>query len=265
MTSGLAVEKRPVALWCVVLAIVAAATAVLFYICRPESPSANYWIAMGDIVLMELLAGGTLVFSVLVATRMVPAGETPVAMSISRSVVLGLFLVGGIGVSLFFAFMSVCAPSLDTVFRVILVVKWIALLVIMAAMWTVGNEGAATRQVQVESRKTRILVSDELRESLANLRNVAICGQAKATWQKVVDELDGTCNRVRSWISARPENSETNPRIEALVASLQTQIKGLASMPADQQVDALQKVSANIQDIAREVRRSATSSSSGIS
>ncbi len=247
-------RSRSAIMWLVTIGLIMAGTAVLFYALEPQHASNAYWLAMADILVMEFIAGWTGISSLSALKGKGGTDPTPIAMRISIGTSLILFLVGGAVLSLIFAVISGQTDKLDMTFNILLVVKWLGLLVVIVAMRTAGREGAETRAEREVARKTRSSCVNALQRCVGDLKSMQLPASASASKRQVADHLEATCNQVRGWISATPENGETGGKVESLSSALDQKVSALRSATADQHEALMSQIEQLSRDISFEVK-----------
>ena len=250
-------------MWLTIIALTMVTTAVLFYVLKTENVTNTYWLAMLDFLLMEFIAGWVGISSGF-AGEGKDSDPTPTAMRISISSSLLLFLIFGAILSLTIAVLSGQTDKYDKAFKIILVLKWLGLLVVTAAMRSAGAEGSDTKVVREVSRKTRMDCINVLQRSLGDLKNIQLSAPVAPSKRRVADHLEMTCNQVRGWISATPESEESSGKIESLANTLDQKVATLHSAAADQQEGIISQIEQLSRDISFEVKNTGRRSVSGL-
>ena len=259
------IRNRSAVMWLTITALIMVTTVVLFYVLKTENVTNTYWLAMWDFLLMEFIAGWGCISSGFAGEKG-DSDPTPTAMRISISSTLLLFLIFGAILSLTIAVLSGHTSKYDTAFKVILVLKWLGLLVVTAAMRSAGAEGADTRLVREVSRKKRTSFLSLLQRNLNDLKDMPLAGMpAQGRRRVVVDHLEMTCNQVRSWVSGTPEAEDTNSKIESLTNELVQLVSSIRSASEDKYDGLFAKVEQISRDISFEVKNTGRRSAAGIS
>ena len=256
--------NRIQAFWIGLSAIVIASTLLLFICLQPEHDAPNYWIIMVDIIITEFIAGWALTKSLTASLGDNNGDVTPTAMKISIAVTLAFFLVGGFTLSLILLAISVGSKVLSVLVLIVLLLKWICLLVTVGLMRSAGYEGADKHVARVASRKARTVFVQRLQLGLSELRNVKVISSTTQYQRNLIDRLDLTCNRVRSWVSATPEDETINIQIESAVSVLCEKINSLASATPEEHENVLKQIDRYVREIDSCVSATSVSSRSGV-
>jgi len=246
-----------------ILLIVVGATLLMFYMWRPEHATSNYWLAMADIVAMELVAG-TYAAYVFRASTGTAKSTSAVAMHLSAEFWIAVVFILGSLMSVIFAIVIGSTTNYALTFRTVLIAKWVLLLVLVFIMWRVGREGIGAKAMREDSRRGRTGMLQELSQAFTEVRDIKVGDKAKEEWRITFDEVQGTCNQLRGWLSANPTGVQANPRVETLTADLSKAIKSLQAAPEDQQRSIVGEVRQLNRDLTLAMKASSVSFSSGV-
>lgn len=246
-----------------VVVAVMAATLVLFLLFMPKEPGEVFWMAFADVLGMVLVFGAFEILALYASIGVSPSRVTA-ATRIAITTILAIFFIVGTFLSVIFAVAGNGTNDLNRSFCTVLTIKWLLMLVIITTIWIAGQEGAPVRAAREESRGRRLALLERLQAAAAKARDARLSEGVVDDLRLAADELEGLCNRVRPWSSARP-SGDADSRVEKLASDLVEAVNALPAAPESGQREAVAKVRRISADIAQTVRSSSSTPSSGVS
>ncbi len=234
-------------LWGIAILGTVAVTVGIFLTFAPPAPDSSYWIAMGDLCLMEIVTGALLVYNF-----SMPKGsalKVPYAMNIAIETMIAIFFIISVVIDLLFLFLNS-----GTIFIWVVIIKWLILLFLIGSMWSAAQEDKEERVVLEQSREERIDVLNVVQQELAELRRLPTGTENGATQRQVIDELELLRNQLRSRTSERTTADNGNLHLRELLDDLVKDINVLRNSPEGDRKTIFTRIQDDTRRLSREVR-----------
>jgi len=200
----------------------------LFLTFAPAEPRYTYWVAVGDLMAMEVALAAYSKYSVFASTKKVTT-KFPVAMHISIENTIGLFFL--LSVIIVLVFLLLNRAGLDLAFAWIVAGKWLLMILAISLMYSAGQEGIEDVDTLRQSREKKNRMLNTLQQSLTQLRRLPTSSEDPAPLRQVTDELETLRNQVSSWVSSRPASDEQSKYLDNLLEQIASAVNELGASP----------------------------------
>lgn len=226
--------------------VVVIATILLFVSFAPHVAHYNYWVAMIDLAVLELLAGGFWFFNIIASTSQLKS-KFPLAMQISIGFTLSGFLLVSILIDAIFA--TSTTNTSEKVFLWITIFKWVILCVIIASMWLAGKEGEQDESAITISQKFKTDFSKKIDVVLSDIKQTNVNKENENLLNDTRDSVEILRNKARGLNSARSIGNLDLNQMQIKIETLLNATKSLSINDITSQKQGL----VNIQGLAKEL------------
>jgi hypothetical protein len=196
-------------------------TVGIFLSFAPDMPRYSYWIAMIDVSLMVIITGICGIYNFQLLTKKTTS-KLPVAMHISIESTISIFLVASVAIAIIFL-LFFNYIYYDLVYLWIVLSKWLLLILVSAAMWSIGQEGQGV--IHGRPRDEQMALLNTVQQTLIEFRQLPSSNESNALQRKIDDDLSAIRNQIRSRVSA----SQMQDDEYELISNLLDEVRGAIS------------------------------------
>lgn len=211
----------------------------------PDVPRYSYWIAMLDVSLMVIATGIYIIYNYNLFTKNTTS-KLPVAMHTSIGSTISIFLVASVAIDIIFLLVFNYSYY-DRIYLWIVLSKWLLLISVSVAMWSIGREGEGA--VHGRSRDEQIPLLNMVQQTLIEFRQLPSSNESNALQRKIDDDLSTIRNQIRSRVSARQMQDDEYELISNLLNEVRSTISEVSDSPESERLAVFMRIQNAVQKI----------------
>ncbi len=196
-------------------------TISIFLSFAPDTPRYSYWIAMIDVSLMVIITGIYGIYNFQHLTKNTTS-KLPAAIHISIGSTIGIFLVASVAIATVFLLVFNYS-SFDQVYLLITLGKWLLLILILVAIWSIGQEGGGI--IHGRPRDEQMALYKTVQQTMIEFRQLPSSNECNALQRKIDDDLSAIQNQIRSRVSANQMQDDEYELIRDLLNEIRSAIR----------------------------------------
>jgi len=216
-----------------------------FLLFAPELPRYSYWIAMLDVSLMVIATGIYIIYNYRLITKNTTS-KLPVPMLTSIGNIICIFLVASVAIAIIFLLIF-NYNYYDQVYLWIVLGKWLLLILVSVAMWSIGREGEGV--IHGLSRDKQITLLNMVQQTLIEFRHLPSSNESNVLQRKIDDDLSAIRNQIRSRVSAREMQNDEYEHISNLLNEVRNTISEVNGSPENERLAIFMRIQNAVQKI----------------
>lgn len=193
----------------------------IFLSFAPDTPRYSYWIAMIDVSLMVIITGIYGIYNFQLFTKDATT-KLPAAMHISIGSTIGIFLIASALIATVFLLVF-NNSSFDQAYLLIILGKWLLLILILVAMWSIGQEGEGV--IHGRPRDEQMALYNTVQQTLIEFRQLPSSDESNTLQREIDDDLSTIRNQIRSRVSANKMQDDEYELIRDLLNDVRSTIR----------------------------------------